>query len=101
MTEQYKNYLKSNTWAEKKRKRLIIDGGKCACCGRPAERTRKMQCHHIRYSNLGNEDIYRDLVSVCSRCHSVLHRYYDRIQSPNDERLKDRKEDLTCITRLE
>ena len=82
----YESYMRSEEWKEKKRQRFLIDGERCVMCGRPIDKCLKpMQCHHVTYKRLGNEDIYEDLVTLCSSCHVKIHKYYDRIRSREDE----------------
>lgn len=78
-TRFYTQYMKSQKWRDKKQQRLEIDDFKCVMCKRPQERTRNgLQCHHISYQNLGDEDVFLDLVTLCPECHRRIHRYYDR-----------------------
>ncbi len=68
---KYENYLKSETWQNKRQKRLQIDKCKCALCGSPE----KLQVHHIRYPNiLGQESVYTDLITLCDDCHKAVHQ---------------------------
>lgn len=86
----YESYMQSDAWKEKKRQRFLIDDGKCVMCGRPVEKCLKpMQCHHVTYKRLGNEDVYLDLVTLCASCHIKIHRYYDRIRSKEDDKRSD------------
>lgn len=78
-SEEYKAYIRSAQWEQKKKQRLEIDGYKCAMCGRPESKCRNgLQMHHVSYKNLGNEDVYNDLVSLCQSCHLKIHAYYNR-----------------------
>lgn len=61
-------YYKSPEWAAKRNERLKIDGYKCAKCGF----TRALEVHHINYDRLYNEDVSRDLVTLCKRCHNEI-----------------------------
>lgn len=61
-------YYKSRAWAEKRNARLKIDGYKCARCGF----TRALEVHHINYDRLYNEDVSRDLVTLCKKCHKEI-----------------------------
>lgn len=74
----YKRYMKSEEWELKKAERMKIDGYKCVMCGRPQNRCRFMQVHHITYSRLGAENVLTDLVTLCGSCHKKIHNYYDR-----------------------
>ena len=75
-SEFYENYMKSPEWEEKKRQRMEIDH-------RSIEHCRTMQVHHVTYRNLGDEDVMRDLCTVCGSCHKKLHNYYDRERGEN------------------
>ena len=79
-TEFYKTYIKSPEWRAKESKRMEIDNFKCVMCGRSIFQTRSMQVHHVNYKNLGHEDIYKDLCTLCGRCHKWLHNYLNRLQ---------------------
>lgn len=77
-TQFYKKYMTSPAWAAKKEERLQIDDYRCVMCGRSVDHCRSMQCHHITYQNLGNENVLNDLVTVCGSCHKKLHGYLSR-----------------------
>jgi len=71
MENNYKSlsdYYQSQAWAEKRTARLKIDGFKCAKCGF----TRALEVHHINYERLGNEDVSRDLITLCKKCHNKI-----------------------------
>ena len=55
------DYYKSPGWAAKRNERLRIDGYKCAKCGF----TRALEVHHINYERFGDEDVGRDLITLC------------------------------------
>lgn len=83
----YKQYMRSEAWAEKKRQRMEIDHNCCVMCGRPAEKTRNgLQVHHVTYKRLGHEDVLTDLCTLCGSCHKKIHNYYDRIRSKDYDR---------------
>lgn len=78
-TEFYKMYIHSESWEIKKRERSKIDGGKCVMCGRTEKHTRHgLQCHHVTYDRLGDENVLTDLVTLCGSCHKKIHNYYNR-----------------------
>lgn len=64
------SYYSSPEWAKKRNERLKIDGYKCAKCGF----TRALEVHHINYDRLYNEDVSRDLVTLCKRCHNEIEK---------------------------
>lgn len=85
-SEEYKGYMRSRDWERKRQQRLEIDGHACVMCGRPEDRCRNgLQVHHITYARLGNEDVGKDLVSLCPGCHKKIHRYYGRNRLANPE----------------
>ena len=61
-------YYKSKEWAAKRSERLKIDGYKCAKCGF----TRALEVHHINYERVFHEDVSRDLITLCKRCHNEI-----------------------------
>lgn len=61
-------YYQSSKWAEKRNARLKIDGFKCAKCGF----TRALEVHHINYERFGDEDVHRDLITLCKKCHHEI-----------------------------
>jgi hypothetical protein len=63
----YHGYILSPAWRLKRAARLKRDGGRCVVCG-----DRAANVHHLTYERLGDEDVRRDLVSVCRRCHGLL-----------------------------
>jgi 5-methylcytosine-specific restriction endonuclease McrA len=85
-TDFYKKYMQSEEWNAKKQQRIEIDK-QCVMCGRPLDRIRAVQVHHITYANLGHENIYTDICTLCGTCHKRLHNYYNRIRTPQDSRL--------------
>lgn len=80
-SEYYKKYMQSDKWHCKEIDRMCIDDFKCVMCGRKYGQTRYgLQVHHVSYKNLGHENIYTDLVTLCGTCHKHLHNYINRIQ---------------------
>ena len=81
---EYNCYIASKAWSLKRSERLKIDDYKCAMCGRPQDKTKNgLQVHHISYKRLGNEDVFRDLVSLCPACHRKIHQFYKRARYAN------------------
>ena len=80
----YLDYMKSENWRNKANERLEIDNYMCVLCGCMGE----LEVHHISYKRLTCEDVYKDLVSVCPRCHVLLHNYYRRVKiAPKEQEL--------------
>ena len=71
VSEAYNEYLRSETWQKLRSKRLKIDGYKCQRCGKPFD----LQVHHLYYPiELGTEDPYRDLITLCDGCHEFVEQ---------------------------
>ena len=67
---RYSEYLRSDWWLFVSTARKRIDGYKCAVCGS----REKLNVHHRHYNSLRQENVKRDLVTLCHRCHACLHR---------------------------
>ena len=67
--ETYISYLRSPEWQNLRSQRLKIDNYRCQRCGRPFD----LQVHHLYYPiELGTEDPYRDLITLCDGCHELV-----------------------------
>ncbi len=62
-------YLRSKHWKKVREILLVEVGNKCQKCGD----TKILQCHHLCYDNLGQE-VRKDLVVLCKKCHTNCHR---------------------------
>ena len=65
-------HLNSKSWRAKRELVLERANYKCqvkseVCLGD------KFQVHHLTYDRLGKEDVERDLILACERCHEILH----------------------------
>jgi len=60
-----------------RRRILLRDGRRCAnpSCRRAAE-----HCHHIRYRSRGGRTSLRNEISVCGRCHALIHAGLLRVE---------------------
>lgn len=66
---EYKTYLRSPAWREKRAAVILRAKGKCERCGLwPV-----VNVHHLSYSHLGHEPL-AELLGVCTKCHSELHK---------------------------
>jgi 5-methylcytosine-specific restriction endonuclease McrA len=64
----YREYLKSDEWAEKRTLVMYRAGGICEGC-----RSRKASVvHHLNYDHVGNELLF-ELVALCRGCHDRCH----------------------------
>ena len=70
ITKSWSDYYSTPEWAEKRTERLKLDGFKCARCGF----TRALEVHHINYERFGHEDVSRDLITLCKKCHGEIER---------------------------
>lgn len=74
----YKAYMRSSQWKEKRHAKLEACNSKCECeggCTRQAT-----QVHHLHYDTLGNESM-DDLQALCPKCHmqkSNVRNFYGR-----------------------
>lgn len=69
---EYNKYVRSSHW-ERRRLLYYANHAKiCAACGH----TKRIHLHHKRYDNLW-EELDSDLVPLCERCHSEVHRRHE------------------------
>jgi len=66
----YQQHLKSAEWAAKRQARLEMDSHACQCCGA----TERLEVHHRNYDRFLNENVRRDLITLCHDCHVAVHR---------------------------
>ena len=82
----YSEYLLTDHWNEVRKERLKIDRYRCQFCGCEGTSANPLVVHHFTYRNLGHEDVWRDLVTVCSCCHAGIHQLMQRKTSADGER---------------
>lgn len=71
--EFYKQYMQSSDWKKKRLERIKYDRGFCQGFHLiPCKKN--LQVHHISYKRLGDENIKRDLVTLCKRHHQKVHK---------------------------
>ena len=68
ISNEYAEYLKTPEWQAKRNERLRIDNYTCQRCGGK----RNLQVHHLTYANIGCEDVYNDLITMCEACHDDI-----------------------------
>lgn len=73
----YLDYIKSDAWKERAAKRKDLDGNRCARCGAKE----RLHTHHINYRNFRNEDVEKDLITLCADCHEYVHQNKDYVIS--------------------
>lgn len=64
---EYRAYLASPQWTQKRAEVLGRANGLCEICTQVAN-----QVHHLHYRNIGNEQA-DDLMAVCRECHELIH----------------------------
>lgn len=69
---EYRRYLKSPEWAERKRQYFSRFHRRCAACGT----YKRIQLHHSSYERLTREPD-SDLWPLCFKCHRNVHRAHD------------------------
>lgn len=67
----YGVYLGSDAWMRKRDQRLKMDNHKCVTP--MCFTTGPFDVHHKSYSNVGDEDVENDLVTLCRNCHLLAH----------------------------
>lgn len=76
----YKEYINSPKWKEKRSSRAVFDNYKCQYCGSDVSTydgdAHTPNVHHLHYDTLGRENIETDLVTLCQQCHHQLHIDY-------------------------
>lgn len=80
----YKNYLQSEQWREKREMVFRFNGRQCVHCGSE----KRLHVHHVTYENLGNEKL-EDLMVLCESCHAEEHKRLKKINKYNH---RDKKE---------
>lgn len=67
----YKSYINSQEWIEKRNNHIKRDPICRACWS-----DKQITVHHISYKNLWKERKW-DLMTLCWKCHKELHEWYD------------------------
>lgn len=65
MSEEYKQYLKSSEWKEKRKQFIEGVGSECERCGSK----KNLQIHHKNYDNVFDET-EDDVEVLCKNCHA-------------------------------
>lgn len=66
--DEYREYLKSDDWRERRKELMEEADWCCSSCGEKAT-----QLHHLSYGNLGEEELEVDVVALCNNCHKEIH----------------------------
>jgi len=67
--KEYRRFLQSADWQEKKAVMNFMADYRCERCGSPI----KLDTHHVRYPKRGTETPY-DLRVLCRVCHRKEHK---------------------------
>lgn len=73
ITAEYRNYLKSPQWDQRRRTALAHAGYRCERCGANAP----LQVHHLTYKRVFREHP-GDLQALCFPCHRWAHMTWQR-----------------------
>lgn len=82
-TEEYSIYLLSPEWKRIAEKRKEIDNHACCMCGCTGTMNNPLQVHHLSYRNVGNENVYTDVMTLCRICHKSIHKAMNRVTDAN------------------
>ena len=78
--EDKHTYMQSKEWRSIRNQVFTRDNHTCQSCGSQSS----LNCHHIFYDRLGAENL-EDLTTLCTTCHTALHKRlgYDRTTTYN------------------
>lgn len=76
--QKYEDYISSPEWAEKKQARMNLDGHECQGC----RSDKDLRVHHVTYARFGGRERMSDLITVCERCHRLIHKIYKPMAGP-------------------
>jgi len=69
----YKEYLQSEEWANK---RIIVierEWWRCKCCNS----RKNLNVHHRTYETIHTDQEINDLTLLCWKCHTIIHKHTD------------------------
>lgn len=81
--EEYRKYLLSKEWLDKRNELLKIRGNLCEICGKGGI----IHVHHLTYDRIFKE-LPEDLQVLCENCHRKIHK---------KEKIKNKKRLGKCI----
>lgn len=67
--QNYQEYLSTKHWKNLKQKLIYNDKRTCFICNSKS----KLVIHHIDYSRLFKEKLYKDVYILCFSCHEKVH----------------------------
>ena len=65
----YREYLQTPEWKRLREKRLRRDNWQCVRCGSAIN----LQVHHINYMHKGEREEIDDVITLCWKCHNMIH----------------------------
>lgn len=88
--EEYQEYLQSDHWLKTREERKKIDNYCCALCGS----SENINVHHLSYDRVGEEIVELDLITLCNRCHFMLHDAIDKAKPKVEKCCQEFKDNL-------
>lgn len=84
---EYREYISSPTWKERRKEFLAINGTHCANCNLPrlfaiVAYDQDLHVHHVSYARIGQE-LDEDLKALCKRCHEIETFGVSRLHEPS------------------
>lgn len=67
----YKDYLQSEHWKTTRKTKLISKPVCQVCCS-----SSKLNIHHKFYTDILGKEVNSNLVTLCSSCHRLTHKYF-------------------------
>lgn len=96
MTEDYKKYLQSDQWKERRKGTLIRAFNRCEGCNINGQ----LDIHHLTYARIFNEPL-SDLMALCQKCHDHIELLVAQDQIPRtDEPTALRKFTIFALKQL-
>lgn len=77
-TEEYKRYIKSPQWAQRRAILISKRGGRCEVCGT----AQQIKLHHAHYATLTKERT-QDVRVLCQKHHLELHALHRKAGRPD------------------
>ena len=84
----YRAYITSSEWRDKHKGFLKRSHYRCSFfpfikCGKKA----RYNCHHMNYENLGDEELWVDVIVVCPFAHSfIIHGILSGFRRPSQQK---------------
>lgn len=85
--QEYKEYLRSSIWRQKRRLARLRAHGKCQRCGERLVK-KEVHTHHLTYDRIGRERP-EDLQVVCKGCHEFIHGIRELDPATLEERIRE------------